>query len=135
MTSERPYPEAPLASRRADPKPEKRVKDKSVYAEFHRIHCFCLHCGCSPVAASHLLRGKNREDVLEALIPLAPWCHEAFDEGNRVNGPYGEVKAANVRAAVARFLRSPAGEKNAAYLIRKLGPNGALDYLQRLEAA
>ena len=134
---ELPYPEAPLASRRApgpDWKPEKRVKDQGVYAQFHSLGLRCLHCTSTVVEAAHLLRGIKREDVLAALVPLCRFCHEAFDTARNVYYPIF-VSVSAVKASVARHLRSAAGDANAAYLIRVLGPLGADDYLQRLEAA
>lgn len=124
----------------ADPKPS-RVKDKGVYAEFYaRGPHTCLHCGSPYVSAAHLLRGKDREDVLEGLIPLcgdgARGCHGSFDSGHSYIGDFGrKVTPGHVKASVAHFLRHEAGADQTAYLIRRLGPFGAEAFVLRLEGA
>lgn len=124
----------------SDPKPQKRIKDPSVYDRFYEIWTACLHCGNRSFTAAHLLRGKYREDVLAGLLPLCgsggSGCHGAFDSGHayiRYDGR--RVTPAQVKKTVAAFLRSEAGEAQAAYLIRKLGPFGAEAYVLKLEAA
>jgi translation elongation factor EF-Tu-like GTPase len=123
-----------------DYKDPPRVKDAQVYHAFHRMHRECLHCGRGNTTAAHLLRGPKREDVLDGLVPLcgggSSGCHGAFDEGHAYIGDFGrKVTPAAVRLSVAFFLRSEAGADHAAYLIRRLGPFGAEDYVQKLEAS
>lgn len=123
-----------------DPRPPKRVRDQSVYAQFHAKGHVCLHCGNRNVTAAHLLRGSKREDVLAALVPLCghgSWgCHGAFDSSQAYTGDFGrKVTPEAVKASVAAFLRSEAGEAHAAYLISKLGVFGAERFVQKLEAS
>jgi len=123
----------------ADVKPS-RVHDPEVYRLFHARELTCVHCGNRNVSAAHLLRGKDREDVLAGLVPLcgggSSGCHGAFDSGHSYIGDFGpSVTPALVKQSVARYLRSEAGEDSAAYLIHKLGPFGAEAYVQKLEQA
>lgn len=112
-----------------------RVRDKSMYATFHAQGHRCLNCGATNPQAAHLLRGKDREDLLEAVVPLCFLCHPAFDEGVTVSDGATVVGPRDVRPVVAAFLRSDAGADQAAYLIRKLGAFGAEAYVQKLEAS
>jgi hypothetical protein len=121
-----------------DLKPGPRVKDPAVYHQFHRLNKTCLHCGRRNITAAHLLRGPNREDVLEGLVPLcgggSSGCHGAFDSGHSYIGDYDvKVTPEAVRFSVAYALRSEEWEASAAYLIRVLGPFGAEAYVQKLE--
>lgn len=123
----------------SDPKPQRVKDDPYVYAEFHRQGYRCLHCDAPWPTAAHLLRGVSREDVIEALIPLcgsgSSGCHGAFDEGHSYISPvmFRKVTPDDVKASVARYLRSPAGQKQAQYLMRRLGVFGAETYVLKLE--
>jgi len=109
-----------------------------VYAEFHSQHHMCLHWGGPWPTAAHLLRGVQREDVLEALIPLcgggSSGCHGAFDSGHSYHSMAlcKTVTPEDVRESIAAFLDSEDGEQAAAYLVRRLGPFGAEAYRLRL---
>lgn len=122
----------------ADPKPS-RAKNQMVYAEFHNQHHVCLHCGAPFPTAAHLLRGVSREDVLEALVPLcgggSSGCHGAFDSGHshQSTHTFERVTPADVKRSVAAHIRSEQGEKQAAYLISRLGAFGAEQYVLRME--
>jgi hypothetical protein len=112
------------------------LHDCTVYARFHAIYDTCLACGHRGVEAAHLLRGKDREDVLEGLIPLCSLCHGAFDKRTTHIGDFGrKVTPQLVDAKVAAFLRSEAGDDHCAYLIRRRGPFGAEHYVLNLEGA
>lgn len=119
----------------ADPKPAPRVKDPSVYDEFHRWNPRCLACLDSGAQAAHLLRGAKREDVLAALIPLCHACHGAFDNAQRYWKPSGKyVTPTQVRGAVAAWLRfDPDALPQRLYLTARLGPEGSVAFLEKLE--
>ena len=120
----------------ADPKPAKRVRDQTVYKQFHAAGHDCWACGNRHVEAAHLLRGTQREDVLEALIPLCRGCHKVFDEGGKYRGDFGHVfTQAFIMHAVARQLRHESGDDQRDYLVRKLGMWRAERYVQELEEA
>ena len=120
-----------------DPKPE-RQKEPMVYAEFHAQHHVCVHCGAPWPTAAHLLRGVLREDHIDALVPLcgggSSRCHGAFDSGHAYTSSvtFERVTPADVKRSVAKFLASPEGQRQAAYLVRKLGGFGAEAYRLRL---
>jgi cytochrome c553 len=108
-----------------DPKPKKRIRDKAVYEDFHAIWRACLACTWErTVEAHHMLsRAQGGDDVLSNLLPLCRSCHRAYHNGNR-----------HPRLAVAKFLRSEAGEDHRDYLNLKRGPFGAEHFAQKLEA-
>ena len=121
-------------SAQPDPRPPRRVKDRDVYTRFHAIDWDCLSCGGRPVEAAHLLRGKDREDNLNGLVPLCHGCHECFDKGLSYRGAFGHKFTPDVvKAKVARYIRSEAGDDARAYLIEKRGQFGAEVYVQSLE--
>ena len=119
-----------------DLKPEPRVKDPDVYRQFHSYSQECLSCGNRHVEAAHLLRGKDREDVLDGLIPLCHGCHECFDKRTKYRGDFGHMfTPEGVDSAVARYLRHEAGDDQRNYLISRKGMWGAELYLLKLEGA
>lgn len=123
-----------------DPKAPPRVKDPDVYKRFHAAGHDCLACGNRNVTAAHLLGGNRREDDIRALVPLCgggsgPGCHGAW-HGNPYRGDFGHYfTMAEVKNAVARHLRHEAGDDNRAYLVERLGEEGAEAYIEKLEAA
>lgn len=111
----------------SDPKPVKRIRDSSVYDEFHLYNWTCVACSWEnrTVEAHHVLsRAQGGDDVMDNLVPLCRSCHRAYHNGNRAP-----------RRMIARFLRSEAGSEHSSYLIGKLGNDGfgAEAFVQRLE--
>ena len=133
--TERPYPEAPLASRRADPKPAKRIRDKGVFSTFHARGHDCLSCGHGRfIQAHHVLgRGQGGDDVLANLVPLCNQCHGAL-HGHPYRAYGVRIDAAWVRRALARHVRSEPGTDTRFYLRAKLGEFPAEAFVQRMEA-
>lgn len=121
----------------ADPKPAKRIVDKAVYAEFHARFLDCLSCGHMPSfrsEAHHILpRSQGGDDVLANLVPLCRQCHQAY-HGSPYRAYGVRIDQNHVRAAIARYLRSEAGDDARWYLTAKLGVEASLAFQDRLEA-
>lgn len=130
-SSEAPYPEAPLASRKADPKPPPRWIDPEVFGTFHARSRDCLTCGYYRASAHHLVRrSQGGDDVMENLIPLCGSCHGALHDGNSYHA-YGTTHTPEgVRNRIGAFLTSEAGSDHLNYVKRKLG-DGAGAFLER----
>jgi hypothetical protein len=120
------------ASPLSDPKPERRISNPLVFRRFHDAAPDCLACGYRHVQAHHLIsRGRGGDDVLENLIPLCTLCHGALHTG-RTHTAYGHaVTQESVLWAIGRFLVSEAGTEHVIYVLRKLGPEAGIAFLER----
>ena len=129
--TELPYPEAPLASRKAEPKPPPRYIDPEVFKVFHSQARTCMTCGYWRASAHHLIpRSAGGDDVLENLLPLCHADHMALHDGNSYHA-YGTTHTPEgVRNRIGAFLTSEAGSDHLGYVKRKLG-DGAGAFLER----
>ena len=123
-----------------DPKPPPPVRDLAVLRRFHAFYSNCVHCGNAHITAAHLVgRGRGGDDHMGNLVPLcgsgSSGCHGAFDNGHTFIGDFGRrVTPTAVKASVAYFIRSEAGDDHRKYLVGKLGSFGAESFVQKLEA-
>jgi hypothetical protein len=119
----------------SDPKPAKRIRDRTAFQDFYAKDHACLVCGWHFCEAHHVLhRSQGGDDVLANLVPLCSNCHMAA-HGATVRGDFGrDVTPEIVRFQIAYYIRSEAGSDLAAYLIGKLSPFGAEAFVQKLEA-
>lgn len=111
-----------------------RIRDRSVYAEFHALNLSCCACKRIPAfrcEAHHILhRSQGGDDVLANLAPLCRLCHAA-EHGNPYTTGGVRITPEFVRAAIAAWIREHDDAET--YLIGKLGPGEADDFVQRLE--
>jgi hypothetical protein len=119
---------------RADWKNPARIRDHSVFEQFHAQSHDCISCGHGIVVEAHhiLSRGRGGDDVLPNLVGLCQECHHAY-HGNPYRAFGVRIDANHVRQAIAGYIRSEAGEDTRWYLTGKLGPNGSQVFLERLE--
>src|SRR5262245_28952783 len=117
-----------------DPKPEKRIIDPGVFADFYAQDHECLVCGERNPQAHHMLsRAQGGDDLPGNLLPLCKGCHGAF-HGNPYLGPFCiRITRERVELVIAKFLRSEAGVDHATYLTRKMGGFAAEAFVQKLE--
>lgn len=118
----------------ADPKPARRIRDPKVFAAFHAQWHDCLSCGhANWISAHHVLsRAQGGDDVLANLVPLCLQCHGAY-HGSPYRAYGVRIDANHVRQALARYIRSEAGEDARWYLTSKLGDAASIMFLERLE--
>ena len=128
---ELPYPDGPLASRRADFKKPPRYIDPEALRQFHAIGHDCLTCGYYRCSAHHLIkRSQGGDDVQENLIPLCTACHVVLHDGGKVTVFGVTFTQQGVRNRIGQFLTSEAGEDHLDYVKTKLGV-GAAAFLER----
>ena len=119
----------------SDPKPVKRIRDPEVIARFYESGYDCLSCGHGRIIDPHhvLLKSQGGDDVPANLVPLCRECHGALH--GRPYRAFGvKIDANHVRQAIARCVRSEAGEDTRWYLVAKLGAEPSVAFLERLEA-
>jgi 5-methylcytosine-specific restriction endonuclease McrA len=116
-------------------KPARRIRDKEAFAVFHAKGRDCLSCGHGrSIQAHHILhRRQGGDDTLANLVPLCVECHLAY-HGQPYRAYGVKIDANHVRQAIARYIRSEAGDDARWYLTGRMGPGPALAFLERLEA-
>jgi len=115
-----------------NPKP---VKDPDVFKDFHAQGHDCVSCGHGAVIEAHhiLSRAQGGDDTRANLVPLCQECHRAL-HGNPYRTFGVKIDATHVRRALARYIDSEAGQDTRWYLTGKLGMEGSLAFMDRLEA-
>lgn len=117
-----------------DPKPRPRIKDPSVYGEFHSREHFCVSCPTARGIQAHHVVQKGApyhgDDVLDNLLGLCLPCHGAL-HGNPYRAWGVRIDSEHVGNSIGRFLMSEAGDEQRHYILRKLGWDAGWAYMER----
>jgi hypothetical protein len=118
---------------RPDPKPEPRVRDKTVLRWFHSLDWDCVACGHGRhIEAHHILsRAQGGDDHLGNLVGLCSDCHRAL-HGSPYRAYGVRIDSGFVRSAIGRYIRSEGGDDARWYLTGKLGLERAEAFVEDL---